>query len=78
MNENKKMSLSLIEDELNVNEMVEIQGSAAATASAASPSCSFVTGGLCAATFIFAFSGVFAPLAAATGAGCVTGLLGCN
>jgi len=29
MKENKKMSLSLIQDELNVNEMVKIQGGSA-------------------------------------------------
>lgn len=37
---------------------------------------SVATGGMCLATLMFLTSGVFAPLAAATGAGCLAGIAG--
>jgi hypothetical protein len=37
-------------------------------------SAEFATGMMCAATFLLAFSVIFAPLAGATGTGCAVGL----
>ncbi len=42
-------------------------------------SCGTATGALCAATALLAFSGLFAPLASATGIGCALGIYsGCH
>lgn len=49
---------------LTNDQMVNVTGGQAA----------FMTGLLCSATFFLAFSGVLAPLAGATGTGCLVGL----
>ena len=52
---------------LEVNQMENLEGG----------KCSTWAGGFCAATIILTGSGIFAPLAGATGFGCVLGLM-CN
>ena len=65
---NFEMSLA-IENELSIVEMEEIQAGSA---------CGFVTGALCFTTIALASSVVTAPLAAASGVGCLVGYFGCN
>ena len=64
----KKMSLANIENRLTPEEMENVM------AGSGFWNCKSVTGALCGSTAILAFSGVFAPLAGATGPGCLLGL----
>ena len=68
----KKMSLANIDGKLSPEEMENIMAGSFWN-------CKSVTGAFCASTAILAFSGVFAPLAGATGPGCLLGLYaGCS